>query len=179
MTRIVYHVAASEDGYIAGPGGTLDWLQRYESADEDYGWGAFIAGIDALVMGHATYDATRAFPGPWPYDDRPVWVLSRTASTPADAPAAVRFTKEGPRTLAARWKTLGRQRCWLVGGGRTARAFAEAGLIDELVLTRVPVQLGSGIALFGGDQTAPPTEFEADGRTPLARGLVQERYVRR
>lgn len=177
MTHIVYYVAASLDGCIAGPRGELEWLRAYEKPEEDYGYDAFLAGIDALVMGRATYSATRDLAGAWPYDDRPVWVLSRTRSTPADAPAAVRFTKETPAALAARWKALGRRRTWLVGGGETAAAFEQAGLVDELVLTRVPVTLGAGIGLFGSRREPPPSLRHA-GSTPLANGLVQERWVR-
>lgn len=175
-TRIVYYVAASTDGYIAGPNGELDWLHAYESPEEGYGYGEFIASIDALVMGRASHDVTRSFPGPWPYDDRPVWVLSRTLATPANAPAAVRFTHEQPAALAARWRALGRQRVWLVGGGQLAHAFLADGLIDEVLLTRVPVTLSAGIGLFGPD-TAVPAPFERVEVTPLARGLVQERWL--
>ena len=177
MIHLVYYVAASEDGFIAGPNGELDWLHAFESPDEDYGYSAFIEGIDALVMGRATFDVARSFPGPWPYGDRPVWVMSRQGVASA-LPATVRVTAEAPRSLAALWQSIGLRRVWLAGGGQVASAFAAAGLIDEVLLATIPVALGSGIPLFaaGSDGLAG---MQLVASVTLARGVVQRRYVQR
>ena len=74
MTQVVYYVAASLDGFIAGPQGELDWLHAFEQVGNDYGYGEFFATVDGLVMGRATWEVARSF-GAWPYGDRPAWLL--------------------------------------------------------------------------------------------------------
>lgn len=75
MTEIVYYVAASLDGFIAGPQGELEWLMPFENAATDYGMAAFIDTVDAVVMGRRTCEAVMSF-GVWPYGERPGQVLS-------------------------------------------------------------------------------------------------------
>jgi dihydrofolate reductase len=155
VAELVYYVADSEDGFIAGPNGELDWLHPYEGKGTDHGYAEFVAGVDALVMGRATFDATRGF-GPWPYGDRPAWVLThRPATAFTDVPATVRFTADSPQALAQAWRDAGLGRVWLVGGGEVAAQFVAAGLLDELRLFTVPVTLGRGIGLFGAARGVP------------------------
>ena len=112
MTQVVYYVAASQDGYIAGPHGELDWLPG-PSDSEDYGYTEFFAGVDALVMGRKTYQVSMSFGQgvqDWPYENKPGWVL--THQSPKDLgplPATVRLTREGPQALLAHWQRLGLQ----------------------------------------------------------------------
>lgn len=176
MPELVYYVAASEDGFIAGPDGELDWLHAVESPAEDYGYAAFLAGIDGLVMGRKTFEVARSF-GPWPYGERRAWVLTRGAAPDrAGLPAGVSFGAFAARPLLAEAAALGLRRLWLVGGGELAAQFAAQGRLDELVLSTVPVRLGRGIGLFGA-RAGRPAGFVADGaprRWP--NGLVQQRY---
>lgn len=81
MTEIVYYVAASLDGFIAGPQGELDWLMPFENAATDYGMAAFIDTVDAVVMGRRTCEAVMSF-GVWPYGERPGQVLSHQPRPP-------------------------------------------------------------------------------------------------
>lgn len=149
MTTLVYFAAASLDGFIAGPKGDLDWLHAFEGRDEDHGFAEFFGGVDGLVMGRKTYEVCRGF-GAWPYGDRPCWVLSKHAPGYfGELPSGVQVTYQSPGVVAARWQTMGLKRVWLVGGGELAGQFAEAGLIDELIIASVPVLLGDGRRLFG------------------------------
>ncbi|HEU4458467.1 MAG TPA: dihydrofolate reductase family protein [Methylibium sp.] len=155
MTALVYFVAQSLDGFIAGPEGQLDWLQAYDRADDDHGYADFIAGIDGLVMGRATFEAVRAF-GLWPYGERPCWVLSRSEPSSLGAlPPGVQPTHQRPSLIAARWEAMGLRRVWLVGGGQTAALFMRCGLLDELIVATVPTWLGAGRALFAAGDFAP------------------------
>jgi dihydrofolate reductase len=145
--QVVYYVASSLDGYIAAAGGGVDWLKPFEGSGEDYGYAAFYAGVDALLMGRRTFEHALAL-GAWPYAGKPCRVFTRKA--PAGAPAGVAFTADEPRAVVAELAADGHRRVWLAGGGELAGAFQRAGLISEIVLSVMPVLLGAGVPLFAG-----------------------------
>lgn len=142
MGSTIAYVAASLDGYIATPGGDVGWLEPFN--DTDYGYEAFLGGVDRVVMGRATYDQLRGF-GPWPYAGLPGLVV--TSRPLASAPEGVAAWEGGVPALAAH---LARQkgRSWVVGGGRLVGGLMEAGGLDALDLFVMPVLLGRGIRLF-------------------------------
>ena len=182
MPRITYYVAASLDGFIAGPNDELDWLPPIVPDGEDYGYKAFYASTDALVMGRGTYEVCRAFPE-WPYADKPSWVMSR-GEVPADLPPGVVFTQETPAALHAAWQARGFGRVFLVGGGRAAQAFLEAGLVHELIVSTIPTVLGRGIGLFvprllpqGATPPSPePVRWTLRHSQAFSGGIVQGTY---
>lgn len=166
-------IATSVDGFIARSDGSIDWLPAGESG-EDYGYGAFMASVDGIVMGRGTYESVLGFE-PWPFD-KPVVVLSRTLSdqdVPHPLRHRLRISAAEPLALVAQLRAQGWEHAY-IDGGAVIRSFLHAGLIDELTLTRVPVLIGSGRPLFG--------ELEADVRlsvvasTLYADGLVSTRY---
>lgn len=144
--RVAYYVATTLDGYIAGPNHELGWLEAFGSPS-DYGYDAFYAGVDALVMGRETYDVCRGFGG-WQYPGKPCWVLTRGTPGPAPAGADVRFTGVAPRDLLRAWQAAGLQRVWLVGGGQVAAWFLAEGCLHEAIVATLPVTLGAGRPLF-------------------------------
>lgn len=174
---VAVFIATSLDGYIARPDGTLDWLPPIPETGDDYGYHAFMADVDALVMGRNTYEVILSF-GPWPYAGKRVVVLSTSQPpVPAELATAVEVTAAAPEALLARLAAEGVRKVYL-DGGRTIQGFLAAGLVDELIVSRVPVLLGAGIPLFG------PLEHDIalDHLTTKAHpsGLVQSRYrVRR
>jgi dihydrofolate reductase len=139
-------IATSVDGYIARPDGALDWLPP--GGGEEHGYTEFFASVDALVIGRKTFDVVAAFEQ-WPYGSKPVIVLSTTLSR-VDAPAgAVCEVMSGtPNEIARRLVQRGLKHVY-VDGGETIQGFLEAGLIQRVIITRIPVLLGSGIPLFG------------------------------
>lgn len=144
-------IATSLDGFIARSDGGLDWLDAANAtvpAGEDCGYGAFMADIDALVMGRKTFEQVLTF-GQWPYGQTPVVVLS---SRPFDIPAGLKGTvshsSETPDQLCARLDAEGLPRRY-IDGGLTVQRFLAAGRIDEMTITLIPVLLGQGIPLFG------------------------------
>lgn len=169
MPRIVLHAAVSLDGYIATPGGGLDWLPQPEDG-EDYGFGAFLERVGALRMGRLTYDLVRSF-GAWPYGERPTFVLSRRPPDD-EAPPAVRFTQADPARVATEAEEAAQAAdVWIVGGGVTARAFLEAGLVTHVHLAVVPVLLGDGIPQFSR------TALRLEAAEPHADGVVNLHYA--
>jgi dihydrofolate reductase len=163
-------IACSLDGFIAGPGGDLSWLPPPE-AGEDYGYGAFMAGTAALLLGRATYDVAAGFDS-WPYGELPVFVATSRPLRPA-APT-VRAVAGTPSELlgAVRAETDG---AVYLDGGALIRSFLDEGLIDELTVTIVNVILGDGVPLFAGVTRARSLSLVA--ATPYPSGLVQLRYV--
>ncbi len=142
MGSTVAYVAASLDGFIATPGGDVGWLEPFNT--EDYGYDAFLAGVDRVVMGRATYDQLRGF-GAWPYAG--LGGLIVTGRPLPDAPDGVAAWTEGVPALAAHLATQP-GRSWVVGGGRLVGGLLEAGGLAELDLFLMPVLLRRGVALF-------------------------------
>lgn len=143
MRQIVAYLAASVDGYIAGPDDDLGWLPRLEG--EDLGFDEFFSRVGAIVMGRRTYTWIREHAATWPYGDVPAYVVSSTL--PEGRTEQVTVTP-GPLTELAVDLRDGEGRVWLVGGGRLFAGFAAADLVDLWVITVVPVLLGSGVPLF-------------------------------
>ncbi|WGW12374.1 dihydrofolate reductase family protein [Saxibacter everestensis] len=159
----------SVDGFIARLDGDLAWLIERGTVAGDAGFTPFMESVDALVMGRGTYDAI-ADEESWPYLDRPVHVISATLSADADPRVIVHagFDKAVAALNAAGYRRV------YVDGGRTVRSFLNAGLINELTLSRVPVLIGEGITLFG--PLPDDVELEHERTEVLAGGMVQTMY---
>lgn len=150
--RVEVYIATSIDGFIARPDGTLDWLMQAQGAapsGEDFGYAAFMAGIDALVMGRRTFDTVLGF-DPWPYAGKPVHVMTRqpTLAVPPALAGAVRVRQEAPAALLAALAAEGVRAAYL-DGGELIQAFLAEDLVDRLTVTSVPVLIGQGRRLFG------------------------------
>lgn len=174
MKTTVY-IATSLDGFIARPNGDLDWLPGVGDADtgEDYGYQAFMDSVDVLVMGRNTYEIVRAF-DPWPYGDKRVIVLSRSLTHLADkSPATVELRSSSPAELVNELQAKGFQHAY-IDGGKTIQSFLNAGLINELIITRIPVLIGAGIPLFG--PLAQDVKLQHVETRSYANGLVQSKY---
>ena len=140
---VVYYVAASADGYIATPSGGVAWLDGFDPVDA--GYPSFYESVDCLLMGRRTYQQTLEY-GDWPHPGKPCWVFSRRA-LPAPPPE-VTILRAEPADVLEEVAAQGLRRAWLVGGAELAGSFHAAGLIEEYIVTVVPLFLGSGIPLF-------------------------------
>lgn len=164
-------VGVSVDGFLARPDGTLDFLPP--GGGEGGGYDEFVAGVDVHVIGRKTYETVLAFPV-WPYGRKPVIVLSSRPLAPPPAGAAVERVVGEPADVLAQLEARGFTHAY-VDGGVTIQAFLRAGLIQRLVVTRVPVLVGAGISLFGAlDRDVPLRHV---GTRSLAGGLVQSEYA--
>ena len=145
MTVSVF-VGASVDGFIARSNGDLDWLPA--GGGEPHGYEEFIASVDALVLGRKSYEKVLTF-DTWPYGDKRVVVLSsRPVDLSAARGAAVEQMAGTPAEIVAQLAASGARHLY-IDGGITIQRFLRAGLVDRLVITRVPVLIGDGIPLFG------------------------------
>ena len=152
MPKTVFYSATSLDGFLADAQDSLEWL--FVQAQDPAGpmnYDEFIAAIGAMVMGRRTYEWVvhhlHESGEPWPYRI-PVWVVSH-ADLPPVPGADLRFAAGDVRPVhAALLEAAGERDVWVVGGGDLAGQFADAGLLDELVLYVAPVTLGAGRPLF-------------------------------
>jgi dihydrofolate reductase len=167
-------IAASLDGYIARPDGSIDWLEPFNAEDEDHGYDAFLADKDGIIMGRGTFETVLGF-GRWPYK-LPVIVLSQSL-TVDDVPDAlakyVAVTNMDPVELLAALAGEGWQKTY-VDGGQVIQSFLNAGLMAEITITRVPVLLGQGRPLFG--PTAGDIRLDLLDSRSFPSGLVSSTY---
>jgi dihydrofolate reductase len=173
--QVSLYIAASLDGFIARSEGSIDWLENLAGSDDDYGYGEFMETVKVSVMGRRTYEQVRTFPE-WPYEGRRTVVMS--SGDPLND-ARVETSAETPAALVARLRAEypgDGGRLWLVGGGALASAFLAAHLVDEMVLTIVPVLLGDGIRLFQGG--FPETLYRHQETRTFITGFVQLTYLK-
>ncbi|MDR3429186.1 MULTISPECIES: dihydrofolate reductase family protein [Silvimonas] len=174
MTTVVLYAAISLDGKLARSNGDLDWLPQVDPQGGDFGYGEFYAGIDALVMGRATFDQVLTF-GTWPHADRPCYVFSHHALPTQPVSSTLQRVDEPVADWLQSMQRAGFERIWLVGGGKLAADFFTAGRIDELILTLVPEVLGEGIDLFAGPAAS---SWQLQRTQALPGGLFQLHYAR-
>ncbi|WP_440710402.1 dihydrofolate reductase family protein [Herbiconiux sp. YIM B11900] len=175
MTKTQYYVASSLDGFIADREGGLEWLMQFGFEEFGAGYEAFLAEVGVVVMGSATYEfVQRDSPEAWAYPEKVSWVLS---SRPLGViPGGdIRFARGDVAELHQDWvEAAAGKNIWIVGGGDVAAQVADAGLLDEILLTTMPVVLGAGTPLLPLKTTS--TAFEVSGTTVYPSGAIGSVY---
>ncbi|NJL88974.1 MAG: dihydrofolate reductase [Coleofasciculaceae cyanobacterium SM2_1_6] len=150
MSKTILYIATSLDGFIADAQDGLGWLHPFE--DVDYGYAEFAAGIGAIVAGRRTYEMVAQMDCPWPYAV-PMLVLSHQLAQqpPATLPegAELIFLAGEVQGAIDQARQLTTKDIWINGGAKVAQEFLRQGLVDEIVLSIIPLILGGGIHLFG------------------------------
>jgi dihydrofolate reductase len=189
MSKVQYYCAATLDGFIADANDGIDWLTgyqgSYEGEDAEPGpmsgggsYERFYEGVGALVSGSVTYEFVleqMSGGGEWPYSGKPCWVLSsRDLPTPNPDGADVRIVRGDVTELYEEMLASTDDRnLWVLGGGNVASQFADAGLLDELRVTVVPVVLGDGKHLF---ERPLARSMQLTGTSVFETGMVELRY---
>lgn len=169
---VTLFIAASLDGYIAGPKGEIDFLDIVQdpSGKEDYGYAAFLKTVDVIVMGRKTWELTKTF-GQWPYPGKECWVLTRQAGLKPQA------DEKFAHFDAEQWRSLAKSKhVWLVGGGEANKLFFGNDLVDKIVLSIVPMLLGGGLPCF--PQGFPSSAWKVETSTSFPLGLIESTYVK-
>jgi dihydrofolate reductase len=165
MRRIRYSVAASLDGYIAGPNGEFDWIVQ----DPEIDFTAMFAQFDTFLIGRRTFEAMAGGPK---LDGR-VIVFSRTLR-PEDHPEVTIVAGNERETVEALRREPGKD-IWLFGGGELFRNLLEIGLVDTVEVAVIPILLGGGIPLL--PPPAQQTKLRLTGRRVYeATGIVSLKY---
>ena len=174
MTNYIY-IAESIDGFIARENGSIDWLLEIPNPDgSDYGFADFMKNIDALVMGRNTFETVVSMEF-WPYE-KPVFVLSKSLKNiPADKTGKAEIITGAPAEIVKRLNSRGFNNLY-IDGGKTIQSFLKEGLIDEMIITRIPILLGKGIPLFGEIDCAQ--KFVHAGTEVLNGILVKSHYIK-
>lgn len=175
MANIVY-IATSADGFIATLDGGIDWLMEIPNPDKsDFGFAAFMDSIDALVMGRKTYEKVLSFDCEWPYSKK-VFVLSKTLKEVDSSLKEKAEVINGELTeVVSQLHQAGYKKLY-IDGGKTIQSFLKEDLIDEMIITSVPVTLGKGIPLFVN--TEHESRFKLNSSETFNNGMVKNNYIR-
>jgi dihydrofolate reductase len=168
-------IAESLDGFIARKNGDIDWLLNIENPDnDDYGYNDFISRIDAIIMGRVSFEKVLTFPN-WLYTKK-VFVLStKLQSIPENLNERVSIISMTPKETLDYLSEQGYNNFY-IDGGKTVQSFLKEDLIDEMIITTVPVILGDGIPLFG--ILGKELHFKHINSTVYPNGLVKNHYER-
>ena len=167
MRRVLYSVAASLDGYIAGSEGEFDWIPM----DPDIDWGAFMGRFDTVLMGRHTYELSGGG-SEATLPDMPTYVFSRTLGS-ADHPT-VTIVSEDAAGVVGELRTARGKDIWLMGGGVLFGSLLEAGLVDCVEVGVLPILLGRGIPLLAA--TSLRTRLTLTGKQTYPSGTVVLKY---
>ncbi|MEI7511754.1 MAG: dihydrofolate reductase family protein [Candidatus Peregrinibacteria bacterium] len=175
MKRTIY-LATSLDGYIAKKDGDIAWLNDFPNPEKsDFGFSEFLATQDAIVMGHKTFETVVSFKD-WIYPI-PVFILSTSlTSIPQDLQEKnIQILQCSPEEVLAKLKEREYENVY-IDGGQTIQQFLKRDLIDEMIITKVPLLLGAGIPLFS--ELSLPLPFEHLITKVFSNGLVKSHYQR-
>lgn len=175
MTTAHVFIGTSLDGFIARGDGDIGWLTRFDGRGEDHGYDKFFASMDAIVLGRHTYQKVLTF-GAWPYG-LPALVVSNTLTNhdvPPELSDRVQITRGKPAEILEEAAARGWRRVY-VDGGKLIQSFLRAGLVADMIVSRVPVLIGDGLPLFGPlDEDVLLDHMETRA---FPSGLVQSRYA--
>jgi dihydrofolate reductase len=174
MTTYVY-IAQSLDGYIADKDGNVDWLNEIPNPENsDFGFAEFMDKIDAVVMGRNTFEQVLTF-GMWPYN-KPIFVISASLNQlPDEHDGKAYLLNLKPIDIIEKLNSEGMENLY-IDGGALIQSFLADDLIDELIITSVPVLLGGGIPLFG--KLGNALNFSHQNTEILNYTLVKSHYRR-
>jgi dihydrofolate reductase len=170
--KIIVHIAASADGYIARPDDDLEWLTSRPAPKGFYGMNAFMKSIDTKLLGRKTYEMSLRLGEKFESGGRTI-VFSRHAP-PADAPSGVEFVSDAIGPFVSRLREQPGKDIWLMGGGDLIASFLDDQAIDEFVISVVPVFIGDGIPLIARRRRQVPLALQRVER--FDDGLVQLHY---
>ena len=173
MRKSILYIAISLDGYIAGPDEDLSFLDVVQQENEDYGYGDFIQTVDTVVMGRKTYDWIMAHVPEFVHADKTTFIISRTERQSTEN---TRFHTGDLSDLVRRLKTESGKNIFIEGGAEVVKTLLLDDLIDEYVISIIPVLLGGGTKLF--EDGRPRQILNLISTKQFDSGLVQLHYQR-
>lgn len=171
--KVILYIAMSLDGFIASPDGDISFLSQVEHEEEDYGYSAFIDIVDTIILGRKTYDKVLSMGIELPYGNRQVFVLTHRTKPSA---GNVTFYSGNLAELISELKSQPGNNIYCDGGAETVQRLLRKDLIDEFIISIVPILLGEGIRLFNKNSRVQMLKL-VQGKS-FEKGLVQLHYIR-
>lgn len=175
MSQLKLYIASSIDNYIAMPNGNIDWLTSLPAPKNgDYGYGELLNSIESTIMGRHTYEEILGFGVEWPYPNFQTYVVTSNQELSITTPKTQIIDSNELVALIQQLKQNNKKDIWLIGGGQLIVFCLEHQLIDQMILTKVPIILGKGIPLFPPQPTK--SNWELTKTEAFDTGLVNLTY---
>ncbi|AHM58187.1 hypothetical protein EAL2_808p06840 (plasmid) [Peptoclostridium acidaminophilum DSM 3953] len=171
--KVILYIAQSLDGFIADENGGIDWLAAVELPGEDYGYSDFINNVDTVIMGRRTYETVLSFGIEFPHKDIECYVMSTTLE---GFNPDVEFFNGDIGDLIRMLELEDGKDIFIDGGSEVVRELRERDLIDEYIISIVPILLGKGTRLF--KESSNRRNLRLLESKAFESGLVQVRYVK-
>jgi dihydrofolate reductase len=171
--KVILYIATSLDGYIAKPNDNLDFLSIVEQEGQDYGYAEFIKTVDAVIVGRKTYDKVIAMGFDFPHADKDAYIMTRT---PRPSIGSVKFYTGNLKSLVTKLKSESGKNIFCDGGAEIVNELLKHNLIDEFIISVIPILLGNGIKLF--EDNRPEQKLELVSTKQFNKGLAQLHYKR-
>lgn len=161
------------DGYIAQPNDDLSFLSIVEQEGQDYGYADFMKTVDAVIVGRKTYDKVISMGFDFPYADKDAYIITRTARTNT---GPVKFYTKDLKSLIDKLKSESGKNIFCDGGAEIVNELLKDDLIDEFIISVVPILVGNGTKLFKDGR--PEQKLELISVKSFDKGLTQLHYKR-
>jgi len=171
--KVILYIASSLDGYIAKPNDDLSFLSIVEEAGQDYGYNDFLKTIDTVILGRKTYDWVMTQVAEFPHNDKDTYVITRT---PKPEIGKTKFYTGNLIELVDKLKHEAGKNIFIDGGAEIANGLLMENLIDEFIISIIPVLLGEGVKLFSDGR--PEMQLKLISSEKYRKGLVQLHYER-
>lgn len=171
--KVILYIAASLDGYIAKPNDDLEFLSIVEQEGQDYGYAEFIKTVDAVIVGRKTYDKVISMGFDFPHADKDAYVITRT---PSPDLGSVKFYTGDLKSLVDKLKSENGKNIFCDGGAEIVNELLKNDLIDEFIISIIPILVGNGTKLFKDGR--PEQKLELVSAKSFDKGLTQLHYKR-
>lgn len=171
--KLILYIAMSLDGYIAKPNDDIEFLSMVAQEGQDYGYSDFIKTVDAVIVGRKTYDKVLSMGFDFPHADKDAYIITRT---PRPNIGSVKFYTGDLRSLVTTLKSKEGKNIYCDGGAEIVNELMKHDLIDEMIISIIPIFVGEGIKLFKDGR--PEQKLELVSARSFDKGLTQLHYKR-
>lgn len=171
--KVILYIASSLDGYIAKPNDDLSFLSIVQQEGEDYGYANFVKSVDTVILGRKTYDWVMTQVPEFPHADKNSYIITRTAK-PSIGKAT--FYTGKLKDLITKLKSEHGKNIFIDGGAEIVNELLKENLIDEFIISLIPILVGNGTKLFKDDR--PELKLELVSTKQFDKGLTQLHYKR-
>ena len=171
VRKVILYIACSLDGYIAKPGDDLSFLEAVAKEGEDYGYATFSESVDTVIMGRRTYEWVMSQVEEFPHQDKKTYIITRELR---ESIGNVQFYSDDIAALIERLRAKPGKNIFIDGGAQVVKMMLHAGVLDEMIISIIPVVVGAGIPLFA--KGIPESKLSLLSSKSFESGLVQLHY---